>query len=126
MPRIVKMKLPSEPIPEKFKKEYGEDVPMEMHPIIRSEEACYLSSSLAVKLAKEHGSRLHVLHISTGKETELFDNSIPLEKKKITAEACVHHLWFSDEDYKEKGTLIKWNPGCKNRKRQRNHFFKHC
>ena len=98
---------------EKFKKEYGEDVPIEMHPKIRSEEACYLSSSLAVKLAKEHGSRLHVLHISTGKETELFDNSIPLEKKKITAEACVHHLWFSDEDYKEKGTMIKWNPAVK-------------
>lgn len=98
---------------EKFKKEYGEDVPMEMHPIIRSEEACYLSSSLAVKLAKEHGSRLHVLHISTGKETELFDNSIPLEQKKITAEACIHHLWFSDADYKEKGTLIKWNPAVK-------------
>lgn len=98
---------------EKFKKEYGEDVPMEMHPIIRSEEACYLSSSLAVKLAKEHGSRLHVLHISTGKETELFDNSIPLEQKKITAEACIHHLWFSDADYKEKGTFIKWNPAVK-------------
>lgn len=95
------------------KAKYGEDVPIEMHPIIRSEEACYLSSSLAVKLAKEHGSRLHVLHISTGKETELFDNSIPLEKKKITAEACVHHLWFSDEDYREKGTLIKWNPAVK-------------
>ncbi|WMN11964.1 dihydroorotase [Marivirga salinae] len=98
---------------EKFKKEYGEDVPIEMHPIIRSEEACYLSSSLAVKLAKEHGSRLHVLHISTGKETELFDNSIPLEQKKITAEACIHHLWFSDADYKEKGTFIKWNPAVK-------------
>jgi dihydroorotase len=98
---------------EKFKKEYGEDVPMEMHPIIRSEEACYLSSSLAVKLAKEHGSRLHVLHISTGKETELFDNSIPLEQKKITSEACIHHLWFSDADYKEKGTFIKWNPAVK-------------
>lgn len=98
---------------EKFKKEYGEDVPMEMHPIIRSEEACYLSSSLAVKLAKEHGSRLHVLHISTGKETDLFDNSIPLEQKKITAEACIHHLWFSDADYKEKGTFIKWNPAVK-------------
>lgn len=98
---------------EKFKKEYGEDVPIEMHPIIRSEEACYLSSSLAVKLAKEHGSRLHVLHISTGKETELFDNSIALEKKKITAEACIHHLWFSDADYKEKGTFIKWNPAVK-------------
>jgi len=98
---------------EKFRKEYGEDVPIEMHPKIRSEEACYLSSSLAVKLAKEHGSRLHVLHISTGKETELFDNSIPLEKKKITAEACIHHLWFSDAQYKEKGTLIKWNPAVK-------------
>jgi len=98
---------------EKFKKEYGEDVPIEMHPKIRSEEACYLSSSLAVKLAKEHGSRLHVLHISTGKETELFDNTIPLEKKKITAEACIHHLWFSDEDYKKKGTFIKWNPAVK-------------
>lgn len=98
---------------EKFKKEYGEDVPIEMHPIIRSEEACYLSSSLAVKLAKEHGSRLHVLHISSGKETELFDNSIPLEQKKITAEACIHHLWFSDADYKEKGTFIKWNPAVK-------------
>ncbi|WP_296621105.1 dihydroorotase [Marivirga sp.] len=98
---------------EKFKKEYGEDVPIEMHPIIRSEEACYLSSSLAVKLAKEHGSRLHVLHISTGKETELFDNSIPLEQKKITSEACIHHLWFSDADYKEKGTFIKWNPAVK-------------
>ncbi|WNB17700.1 dihydroorotase [Marivirga arenosa] len=97
----------------KFKEQYGEDVPIEMHPIIRSEEACYLSSSLAVKLAKQHGSRLHVLHISTGKETELFDNSIPLEQKKITAEACLHHLWFSDEDYKEKGTLIKWNPAVK-------------
>lgn len=98
---------------EKFKKEYDEDVPIEMHPIIRSEEACYLSSSMAVKLAKEHGSRLHVLHISTGKETELFDNSISLEKKKITAEACIHHLWFSDADYKEKGTFIKWNPAVK-------------
>lgn len=87
-----------------------------MHPIIRSEEACYLSSSLAVKLAKEHGSRLHVLHISTGKETKLFDNSIPLEKKKITAEACVHHLWFTDEYYKSKGTLIKWNPAVKTAK----------
>ncbi|WP_375579241.1 dihydroorotase [Marivirga tractuosa] len=98
---------------EKFKKEYGEDVPIGMHPIIRSEEACYISSSMAVKLAKEHGSRLHVLHISTGKETELFDNSIPLEQKKITAEACIHHLWFSDADYKEKGTFIKWNPAVK-------------
>lgn len=96
-----------------YKEKYGEEVPIEKHPEIRSEEACYLSSSLAVKLAKEHGSRLHVLHISTGKETQLFDNSLPLEQKKITAEACIHHLWFDDEQYKEKGTLIKWNPAVK-------------
>lgn len=96
-----------------YKEKFGEDVPMEYHPIIRSEEACYLSSSLAVSLAKKHGARLHVLHISTAKELDLFDNSIPLKDKKITAEACVHHLWFSDEDYKEKQTLIKWNPAVK-------------
>lgn len=98
---------------EKYKTLYGEDVPIKMHPLIRSEEACYLSSSLAVKLARQHGSRLHILHISTAKETALFDNSMPLEQKKITAEACVHHLWFSDEDYAKKGTLIKWNPAVK-------------
>jgi dihydroorotase len=95
------------------KEKYGEEVPMRMHPIIRNEEACYLSSSLAVGLAKKHGSRLHVLHISTGKETNLFENTLPLEKKKITAEACIHHLWFSDADYEEKGTHIKWNPAVK-------------
>jgi dihydroorotase len=98
---------------EKFRQEYGEDVPMHCHPLIRSEEACYLSSSLAVALAKKHGTKLHILHISTGKETALFDNSVPLAKKKITAEACIHHLWFSDADYAEKGTLIKWNPAVK-------------
>jgi dihydroorotase len=98
---------------EKFREMYGEDVPMEMHPVIRSEEACYLSSSLAVRLAKKYHSRLHILHISTEKELSLFDNNIPLEQKRITAEACVHHLWFSDEDYKEKGSLIKWNPAVK-------------
>jgi dihydroorotase len=98
---------------EKFREIYGEDVPMEMHPVIRSEEACYLSSSLAVRLAKKYNSRLHILHISTEKELSLFDNSIPLEQKRITAEACVHHLWFSDEDYKEKGSFIKWNPAVK-------------
>jgi dihydroorotase len=92
---------------------YGEDVPIEMHPIIRSEEACYLSSSLAVRLAKKHGTRLHILHISTAKEIDLFDNSIKLEDKLITAEACIHHLWFSDQDYKEKGNFIKWNPAVK-------------
>lgn len=95
------------------KEKYGEDVPIEMHPKIRSEEACYLSSSMAVRLAKKHDTRLHILHISTAKEVELFDNTIPLEKKRITAEACVHHLWFSDEQYKEKGNFIKWNPAVK-------------
>lgn len=98
---------------EKFRLEYGEDVPIGMHPLIRSEEACYLSSSFAAGLAKKHGTRLHILHISTGKETNLFDNTLPLKEKKITAEACIHHLWFSEEDYAEKGTLIKWNPAVK-------------
>jgi len=98
---------------EIYREKYGEDVPMEMHPLIRSEEACYISSSLAVRLAKKYNSRLHILHISTEKELALFDNSIPLEEKRITAEACIHHLWFSDEDYKQKGTFIKWNPAVK-------------
>jgi len=98
---------------EHYQAIYGDEIPVELHPIIRSEEACYLSSSLAVSLAKKHGSRLHILHISTAKELDLFDNSIPLEQKKITAEACVHHLWFSDEDYKTKGNFIKWNPAVK-------------
>ena len=92
---------------------YGQEIPFEQHPIIRSAEACYLSSSRAVSLAKKHGTRLHVLHISTGKELALFDNDTPLSAKKITAEACIHHLWFSDEDYKQKGALIKWNPAVK-------------
>ncbi|MBC8755525.1 dihydroorotase [Kordia sp. YSTF-M3] len=96
-----------------YKEKYGEDIPMEFHPIIRSEEACYLSSSRAIALAKKTGARLHVFHLSTGKETALFDNSIPLEEKKITAEVCIHHLWFSDEDYAAKGTHIKWNPAVK-------------
>ena len=98
---------------EAAKQQYGEDIPIEMHPVIRSEEACYLSSSMAVNLAKKYDTRLHILHISTAKETALFDNSIPLEKKRITAEACVHHLWFSDADYKTKGNWIKWNPAVK-------------
>jgi len=96
-----------------YQDQYGENIPMSAHPLIRSEEACYLSSSLAVSLAKQYGSRLHVLHISTEKETHLFDNSIPLSEKKITAEACIHHLWFSEEDYLNKDTLIKWNPAVK-------------
>ena len=92
---------------------YGEDIPIAEHPIIRSEEACYLSSSQAVALAKETGARLHVFHLSTAKELSLFQNDIPLKEKKITAEVCVHHLWFSSEDYKTKGTHIKWNPAVK-------------
>jgi len=92
---------------------YGDDIPMKFHPIIRSEEACYLSSSKAVELAKKNDTRLHILHISTGKETGLFSNAEPLGKKKITSEACIHHLWFTDLDYEEKGTYIKWNPAVK-------------
>ena len=92
---------------------YGDDIPIKYHPIIRSEEACYLSSSKAIELAKKTGARLHVFHLSTGKETNLFTNEIPLKDKKITAEVCIHHLWFSDKDYEEKGTHIKWNPAVK-------------
>ena len=92
---------------------YGELVPPSQHPVIRSAEACYLSSSFAVQLAKKHGTRLHVLHISTARETFLFQNDIPLEQKKITSEACIHHLWFTDHDYLSKGNLIKWNPAVK-------------
>ncbi|MEM7381395.1 MAG: dihydroorotase [Bacteroidota bacterium] len=92
---------------------YGDDIPIEMHPKIRSEEACYLSSSRAVALAKQTGARLHVFHLSTGKETALFDNNVPLQQKKVTAEVCIHHLWFSDSDYADKGTKIKWNPAVK-------------
>jgi len=97
----------------KYKAQYGDDIPVELHPNIRSEEACYLSSSRAIALAKKTGARLHVFHLSTGKETDLFRNDIPLEQKKITAEVCIHHLWFSDADYAKKGTLIKWNPAVK-------------
>ena len=96
--------------------EYGENVPIEKHPEIRSAEACYLSSSLAVELAKKHNTRLHILHLSTAREMDLFRNDIPLPEKRITAEACVHHLWFSHEDYADKGTLIKWNPAVKTAK----------
>ena len=92
---------------------YGEDIPIKYHPIIRSEEACYLSSSKAIELAKKTGARLHVFHLSTGKETHLFTNDVPLKDKQITAEVCTHHLWFTDSDYQEKGTHIKWNPAVK-------------
>jgi dihydroorotase len=99
-----------------YKQVFGENVPVRLHPKIRSEEACYLSSSMAVALAKKHNARLHILHISTEKETHLFDNTTPLKDKRITAEACVHHLWFSSEDYETKGNLIKWNPAVKTAK----------
>ena len=96
-----------------YKAKYGDEVSIEMHPLIRSEEACYLSSSKAVELAKKNNTRLHILHISTAKEIALFRNDIPLEEKRITAEACIHHIWFSDADYKTKGNFIKWNPAVK-------------
>ncbi|KQC02280.1 dihydroorotase [Pedobacter sp. Hv1] len=96
-----------------FKTKYGEDLTIDMHPLIRSAEACYKSSSLAVELAKRYQTRLHILHISTAREIALFDNSLPLAEKKITAEACVHHLWFNDTDYAKKGNFIKWNPAVK-------------
>ncbi|MFB6342569.1 dihydroorotase [Saccharicrinis sp. FJH62] len=98
---------------QKAKQQFGEDVPIEQHPLIRSAEACYLSSSFAVSLAKKFNARLHILHLSTQKELELFDNSKPLREKNITAEVCVHHLLFDDSDYSTKGTLIKWNPSVK-------------
>ncbi|MCM5662149.1 dihydroorotase [Galbibacter mesophilus] len=98
---------------EKYKAQFGDDIPIAYHPIIRSEEACYLSSSKAIELAKKTNARLHVFHLSTAKETHSFRNDIPLEQKRITSEVCTHHLWFSDEDYKTKGTLIKWNPAVK-------------
>jgi dihydroorotase len=101
---------------EKFKEEYGEDIPVTAHHLIRSEEACYISSSKAVALAKKTGARLHVFHLSTAKEMELFTNKIPLEDKKITAEVCVHHLWFTNDDYATKGNFIKWNPAVKTAK----------
>ena len=98
---------------EHYKQLLGENIPVRLHPKIRSEQACYLSSSMAVNLARKHNTRLHILHISTEKETYLFDNTISLKDKRITAEACIHHLWFSDRDYDTKGNLIKWNPAVK-------------
>ncbi len=97
----------------KAKEKFGENIPMSEHPNIRSEEACYKSSSTAINLAKKHNTRLHVFHLSTEKEIELFDNNVDLKNKKITAEVCIHHLWFDENNYKEKGNLIKWNPSIK-------------
>ncbi|SNV42661.1 Dihydroorotase [Chryseobacterium taklimakanense] len=98
---------------EKYQKQYGDDIPVKFHHLIRSEEACYISSSKAVELAKKTGARLHIYHLSTAKEMQLFQNDIPLKDKKITAEVCAHHLHFTNEDYETKGTLIKWNPAVK-------------
>ncbi len=100
---------------KKAKEQYGKDIPIEEHPNIRSEDSCYKSSSMAVKLAKKYNTRLHVFHLSTEKEINLFSNKTPLEEKKITCEVCVHHLWFDKKDYKKKGSLIKWNPAIKNK-----------
>ncbi len=96
-----------------YKEKYGDDIPLKFHSLIRSEEACYKSSSFAVELAKKYNTRLHILHISTEKEISLFDTTLPLAKKRITAEACIHHLWFSEEDYDRLGNFIKWNPAIK-------------
>ena len=98
---------------EKYKAEFGDAIPVNQHHLIRSAEACYISSSKAIALAKKTGARLHVFHLSTAKEMELFTNKIPLEQKQITAEVCIHHLWFTDADYETKGSLIKWNPAVK-------------
>ena len=98
---------------EKFNLIFQEKLSAGMHPLIRTAEACFKSSSFAVELAKKHQTRLHILHISSALETGLFDNTLPLAEKKITAEACIHHLWFSDADYEQKGNWIKWNPAIK-------------
>jgi len=98
---------------EHYKQLLGTNIPVRLHPKIRNAEACYLSSSMAVALAKKHNTRLHILHISTERETHLFSNDVPLAQKRITAEACIHHLWFTDADYETKGNLIKWNPAVK-------------
>ena len=98
---------------KKYKEIYGENVPMECHPNIRSVEACYISSKYATDLAKTTGARLNVFHISTQKELDLFENKLPVEQKNITAEVCAHHLWFTDKDYKKLGSKIKWNPAIK-------------
>jgi len=100
---------------EKYREIYGEDIPVKLHPVIRSREACFISSAHAVKLAKEYNTRLHILHLSTANEMKLFSNELPLYQKRITGEVCVHHLWFDDSSYDDLGNLIKWNPAIKTR-----------
>lgn len=104
---------------QEYLEKYGEDIPMEFHGKIRSAEACYQSSSKAIELAKKYNTRLHILHLSSAKEMELFDNSIPAKEKRITAEVCVHHLWFNDQDYKDKKARIRWNPAIKTQEDQK-------
>ena len=98
---------------EIYREKYGENVPFSMHPLIRSREACFTSSSHAVNLAKEYNTRLHIFHLSTADEMKLFSNILPFSQKRITAEVCVHHLWFDDSSYEKKGAFIKWNPAIK-------------
>jgi dihydroorotase len=105
-----------------FREKYGDQIPIEAHPLIRSEEACFTSTKMAVELASKHNTRLHVLHLSTAKELELFRNDIPLKNKRITAEVCVHYLWFDDRDYKRLGSRIKWNPAIKSEKDKKGLF----
>jgi dihydroorotase len=100
---------------ETYRLKYGEDIPVNMHPLIRSREACFISSSHAVNLAKEYNTRLHILHLSTADEMKLFSNTIPLNQKRITGEVCVHHLWFDESSYEDLGNMIKWNPAIKTR-----------
>jgi dihydroorotase len=102
-----------------YRAKYGENVPVEFHPLIRSEKACYEATKRAIDIAAKHKARLHILHLTTEAETHLFRNDIPLEQKNITTEVCVHHLWFSDKDYQRLGTLIKWNPAIKTEKDQK-------
>ena len=98
---------------EIYREKYGENIPVRFHPLIRSREACFLTSSFAVNLAREHDTKLHVLHLSTADELKLFSNELPLEEKRITGEVCIHHLWFEEADYERHGNFIKWNPAIK-------------
>lgn len=107
---------------ETLQLQFNSDIPFEYHPIIRNEEACYSTTKELIDIAKKYGNRLHLFHISTLAETELFDCKTPLHKKRITAEACVHHLWFSDQDYKKLGAKIKWNPAIKSEMNQKGLF----
>lgn len=100
---------------EIFKLKYGEDIPFNMHSLIRSREACFISSSYAVSLAREYNTRLHLFHLSTADEMKLLSNEIPIYEKRITGEVCIHHLWFDDSDYEKYGSRIKWNPAIKTR-----------